>query len=385
MAFRWFKQRRIYLDYAAGSEPNPSSIHADGVALRRRLEDARTHIARTIAVQAEEVIFTSGGTESNNTAILGVVRKAKQKFPRPHVITSAIEHASILKACKQAEREGADVTYLPVNEDGRIEISNLASLLRNETVLVSLMHANNETGVVQPIRDAGLQIRNFKSALPAARRQYPYFHVDAVQTAAFLSIEPNGFFADLLSVSGHKMGAQRGTGFLFIKHGTELEPLMYGGAQERGMRAGTEDVEGQINFARVFQRAQSVRKETIAALKARESYFTATIERISKNTAVSINGTREHALPSIINISFLGIESDRMVLELDAKGIAVSAGSACHAGQNAFSPVIEVMKGEYVARSAIRFSFSPKTKNADLRKTIKALREIISRLAKKDI
>ncbi|MFA6006240.1 MAG: cysteine desulfurase family protein [Candidatus Paceibacterota bacterium] len=392
MLFGRFSQRRIFMDYAAGTEPNPSSIHADGVTLRREFENARKKLAKALATQANELIFTSGGTEANNLAILGTFRTAKKKINKPHIITSNIEHASVLEAVKQAEREGAEVSYLPVREDGIVDISKLESLIKAETVLVSLMHANNETGTLQPVREVGIIVKKLKVAVPAgrqeSRKEYPYFHTDASQTAGHRSIEPHAFFADLLTISGHKVYGPKGTGLLFVKNGTDIEPLFFGGGQERGLRPGTENVEGQIKFAEAFLEVQKNRQEESKRLEEVRHFF---LKELSTQGGLVYNGSKGHQLPNIVNVSFMSIESDRMVLELDAKGIAVSAGSACHArlpapgrsnggqaGNSAFSQVIANMKGEGVAKHAIRFSLGRNTDKKNVNIVVSEISAILA-------
>ncbi len=389
MLFRPFSQRKIYLDYAAGTEPNPSAIHNVGVLERRKLESARKQIAKALAVQANEIVFTSGGTESNNLAILGVFRAALRRntqdsplgpaegslvcSAKPHIITSNIEHASVLEAVKQAECEGAEVSYLKVKEDGVVDISNLESLIKPETVLISLMHANNETGTIQPVREVGLIVQKSKVE---SRKSYPYFHVDAAQTAGYKSIEPHAFFADLLTVSGHKVYGPKGTGLLYIKNETRIEPLLFGGGQERGLRSGTENVEGQIKFAQAFVNVQKNKSEESKRLEALRQSF---LKELSTQGSPVYNGSKTHQLPNIVNVSFRNIASDRMVLELDAKGIAVSAGSACHAGQSEFSQVIANMKGEELAKGAIRFSFGRATTQRDIQIVVRAISDILDK------
>ena len=375
MLFAPFSQRRIFMDYAAGDTANPSSIHTPGVTIRRDLESARKAIAQILAVQARELVFTSGGTEANNLAILGVFRASRRMIKHPHIITSTIEHASVLEAVKQAEREGAEVSYLKVKDDGVVDISKIESLIRPETVLVSLMHANNETGTIQPVREVGLILSELKTK--NYQLKTPYFHVDACQSAGYRSIEPQAFLADLLTVSGHKVHGPKGTGVLFVKQGVNVEPLLFGGGQEYSLRPGTENVEGQVRFAEAFVGAHAKRHEESRRLEELRTYFIAEIT--AQGSLVQYNGSRAHQLPHIVNISFLQLESDRMVLELDRKGIAVSAGSACHAGQSAFSAVIAAMRGETAAQSAIRFSFGDTATKKDIQIVTAAISDILKR------
>lgn len=387
MLFNPFSQRKIYLDYAAGSEPNPSAIHNPGVLERHKLEASRKAAAKVLAVQANEIVFTSGGTEANNLAILGVFRAARSKVPpgaaghggnapgntllrtaHPHIITSNIEHASVLEAVNQAEREGAEVSYLKVKENGVVDISNLESLIKPETVLVSLMHANNETGTIQPVRDVGLLLKKYPNL---------YYHVDAAQTAGYKSIEPHAFFADLLTISGHKVYGPKGTGLLYVRNATNIEPLFFGGGQERGLRPGTENVDGQVKFAEAFLEVQKNRNRESKRLEELRQYFLKELS-IQGGLVYTYNGSKNHQLPNIVNVSFTNITSDRMVLELDAKGIAVSAGSACHAGQSEYSQVIANMKGEQLAKGAVRFSFGRGTTKKDIKIVVKAISAILN-------
>jgi len=320
---------------------NASSIHHFGQAAKRRLETARRAVATRLGCTDREIVFTSGGTEADNLAVFGVVRR-ESRAPR-HVITSTIEHPAVLNACVQLEQQGVEVTWLPVGSEGRVRADDVRRALRPGTTLISIMHANNETGVLQPIEEI--------AAL--ARRASAVFHSDGVQVAGRLPVNVRALGVDLYSISGHKFGAPKGVGALYVRKGVELAALMLGGHHERDRRAGTENVAG----AGALGRAASLDFDwsTLGELRDR-------LERgiLSQVPVTRVNGDPESRVPNTSNIRFEGVEGEAMVIALDLRGYAVSSGSACSSGAVEPSHVLLAMGlTPEEARSSVRFSLGP--------------------------
>jgi cysteine desulfurase len=319
---------------------NASSIHHFGQAAKQRLEAARRQVAARLGCDAREIVFTSGGTESDNLAIFGVVRRASG--PK-HVITSAIEHPAVLNACAQLEREGVEIAWLPVGADGIVRLDDVRRALRPTTTLVTIMHANNETGAMQPVREI--------AAL--TRAEGVLFHSDGVQTAGRIPVDVRELGVDLYSVSGHKFGAPKGVGALFVRKGITIDPILYGGHHERDRRAGTENVPGASAIGAAM--ALTFDWSEIAVLR----------DRLEQNILrrvpdARVNGSRECRMPNTTNIRFDGIEGEAVVIALDLRGYAVSSGSACSSGAVEPSHVLLAMGlSPEDARSSVRFSLGP--------------------------
>ncbi len=339
---------------------NASSIHHFGQAAKQRLESARREMAMRIGCDAREIVFTSGGTESDNLAIFGIARRAMAGSAgraKKHVITSTIEHPAVLNACAQLEREGAEVSYLPVDRQGIILLSELKRALRPSTVLITIMHANNETGVLQPIREIA----------EMARASGAVFHCDGVQMAGRIPVNVRELGVDLYSVSGHKFGAPKGIGALYVRKGIPLEPISFGGHHERDRRAGTENVPGASALGRAA--ALSADWNGTAALRDR-------LERgiLDRVTSTTVNGSIENRLPNTTNIRFDGIEGEAIVIALDLRGYAVSSGSACSSGAVEPSHVLLAMGfAPEEARSSVRFSLGPENTEGEVDELIEAV------------
>lgn len=322
---------------------NASSIHHFGQVAKQRLEMARRQIAGLIHCHPHEVVFTSGGTESDNLAILGMVRQSARSAR--HVITSAIEHPAVLNTCAQLEREGVAVTYVPVGGDGVIDPDAIRRALRPETVLVSVMHANNELGTVQPIAEISAITR--AAGVP--------LHADGVQGLGKIPVDVEVLGVDFYSASGHKLYAPKGVGALYARKGTKLPAILFGGHHERERRPGTENVPGAAAFGRAAELAeQNLAAEGERLVGLRDRLEAAILERVP---AVEINGRRAPRTPNTTNISFDGIEGEALVIALDLRGFAVSSGSACSSGAVEPSHVLLAigLRPEQ-ARSTIRFS-----------------------------
>ncbi|SEM49648.1 cysteine desulfurase [Paenisporosarcina quisquiliarum] len=353
---------RIYLDHAATTPMseeviqvytaemkeefgNPSSIHQTGRKARKKVDDARTILANSIGAHETEITITSGGTEADNYAIFGTAYARKNEGK--HVITTQIEHHAVLHACEQLEKDGFEVTYLPVDKNGLVSINDLKNSLREDTILVSIMYANNEVGVIQPI----VEIGEFLKDHPA------YFHTDAVQAFGSLSIDVTTAYIDLLSVSSHKINGPKGIGFLYQRKGVNLKPIFYGGQQERKKRAGTENVPAIVAFAKAVQLKQAVITEGILTYNQLKQVFLTELERL--RVPFKVNGSHESVLPHVINISIPNTDVETFLVQLDLAGIDASSGSACTAGSIDPSHVLVAMYGENTPelRNSVRFSF----------------------------
>ncbi|RNF40974.1 cysteine desulfurase family protein [Planococcus salinus] len=349
---------RIYLDHAATSPMhpevalafsealgtvfgNPSSIHAAGREARKALDDARRVLSGSINADDPEIIFTSGGTEADNLAIFGTAAKKEGR----HIITSVIEHHAVLHACDKLERDGYEITRLPVDENGLVRAEDVKNALRDDTILVTIMLGNNEVGTVQPIAEIGALLKDTEVT----------FHTDAVQAYGVLPIDVEALQVDLLSVSAHKLNGPKGIGFLYQRKGTPLAPLLYGGEQERKRRAGTENVPAISAFAKAVAISQEAMEEKRALYNEFKQSFKAVLEQ--EGVEFIENGTRQ--LPHILNISIPGIDIEPFLMNLDLMGIHASSGSACTAGSIDPSHVLVAMYGEDAdqIRNSIRFSF----------------------------
>lgn len=378
----------IYLDHAATSPMNgqvieamttamqqvfgnASSIHGAGREARKYLDDARDILAKSIGAQAGEIIFTSGGTEADNTAILGTVyARAKEG---KHIITTQVEHHAVLHTCEKLERDGFDVTYLPVDKTGRVAVEDVQKALRDDTILVTIMYGNNEVGTIQPIAEIGELLQGHQAT----------FHTDAVQAYGLEQIDVGQLKVDLLSVSAHKINGPKGIGFLFQKAGTPLANYALGGAQEKKRRAGTENIPAIIGFATAVQVANQLREEKRSLYNHFKQIMLDVFSQ--ENLAFHVNGDEEQSLPHVLNISFEGMEVESFLVNLDMAGICVSSGSACTAGSIDPSHVLVAMFGQGTEelRNSIRFSFGQDLTEKDIRHAAEKTAQIVKRLAKR--
>lgn len=367
--------RRVYLDNSATTPIDPdvldammpyltdkfgnaSSIHHFGQETRSAVDSARHQVAGMLNARPNEIVFTSGGTESNNLAIRGLV-EANGKHGR-HIIISAIEHPAVKNVVEDLEKSDFRVTYLPVYEDGIIRISDLEAAITDDTILISVMAANNEIGTVQPIAEIGRIIRKLREG-----GRKIWFHTDAVQAAGKMPLDVEEIGCDLLSISGHKIHAPKGIGALYIRRGVRLHPQNIGGRQERERRGGTEPVAQIVALGKACEIAERELGTAPEHLRALRDSLEGRIGEMIEN--ITFNGNREHRLPNISNISFHGVEGEGLLINLDMQGIAVSTGSACSSGSLEPSPVIRALGGnEDDARSAIRFSLSRFNTPADV-------------------
>lgn len=376
---------RIYLDHAATSPMhpnvidrmmtvmshdfgNPSSIHAFGREARHVLDEARSSIAKSIGAGRNEIIFTSGGTEADNTAIIGVANAYEEKGK--HIITTEIEHHAVLHTCQFLEKSGFEITYLPVNEAGLISIADLKAALRDDTILVSVMFGNNEVGTIQPIAEIGQLLKGHQAI----------FHTDAVQAYGLISIDVRELGVDLLSVTAHKINGPKGIGFLYIREGLKLNPHLYGGEQERKRRAGTESVPAIAGFSEAVLIAQSMMEKKTEQYKQFKDVLLAVLD--GADVQYEINGSMEQSLPHVLNISFPGTNVESMLVNMDLAGVAVSSGSACTAGSIEPSHVLVAMFGKDSERTknSIRFSFGLNNTEEEVRHAAETTVKIVKRL-----
>lgn len=393
--------RRIYLDNSATTPVDPrvveammpylteqfgnaSSIHYYGQQARSAVDKARHQVAHLIGARPNEVIFTSGGTESNNLAIRGLLEASVggpqvskgstqpsghlgQNGPRPHIITSAIEHSAVKNLCEDLEKHGVSVTYLPVYEDGLVRMEDVRSAMTDDTILISIMAANNEIGTLQPVEEIG----KFVKELRASGRKI-WFHTDAVQAAGKIPINVEEIGCDLLSLSAHKLYAPKGVGALYVRRGVRLHPQNIGGHQERERRGGTESVPNIVAFGTACEIASEQMTAESADLRSLRDHLETLVGEMVPD--VVFNGDRDRRLPNISNISFRAIEGEGLLINLDMQGIAVSTGSACSSGTLEPSPVIRALgRDDELARGAIRFSLGRSNTTADITRLLEIL------------
>ncbi|MFC7681335.1 cysteine desulfurase family protein [Paenibacillus sp. GCM10028914] len=378
----------IYLDHAASTPVHPevaeemlrvmtsqygnaSSVHSYGREAKKMVSGARDKIATLLGCLPDEVVFTAGGTESDNLAIFGTLEALG--LQGKHVITSAIEHHAVLHTCEELEKRGCEVTYLPVDSMGRISLDEIANAIGDNTVLITVMFGNNEIGTVQPIREIG----------ELARSKGIVFHTDAVQALGSEHISCKEFPVDLWSFSSHKINGPQGIGMLVVKRGQSLYPRLFGGLQEKKRRAGTENIAGIVGFAKAVQLAvEGLDERRAHYFMLRETFVQSLVHEIGQDAFV-INGHPDYFMPHIINISFPGVSTETMLMNLDMEGIAAASGSACTSGSLEISHVLKAMNlSEKLLRSAIRFSFGLGNTSQEMEYTARKIGTILNRLRK---
>ncbi len=380
--------RRVYLDnnastalapevfeamkpYLVEGYGNASSIHWFGQQARAAVENAREHVARLLNARANEIAFTSGGTESDNMAIFGIVEAARPHgdYAAKHIISTALEHHAVLYALKALEKRGAQVTYVRVGSSGVVDSSDIARAIRPETVLITVMHANNELGTVQPIEEIGR----------IAREHDIYFHTDAVQSVGKIPVDVDGSGVDLLSLSAHKLHGPKGVGALYIRRGTLLRPLLYGGHHERDRRPGTENVAGIVGLGKAAVLARERLAEEGIRVGALRDLLEGGILHAVRGAAV--NGDPTRRMPTTANLRFDDVEGEAFVISMDLRGVACSTGAACSAGAVEVSHVLSAIGlSADQARSSIRFSLSRYTAPEEIDHTLAVLPAVVEQL-----
>lgn len=361
---RVFEEMKPYFTEFYG---NPSSVHRIGQKSKKALEDAREKISKLLNVRASELIFTSGGTEADNLAILGVARYYKEKGN--HIITSVIEHPGVLNTCKKLEEEGFEVSYLPVDKKGIVKLDELKKLIKKETILISIMHGNNEIGTIQPVEEIGA----------LAKENKIFFHVDAVQTVGKIPVNPKAMNIDLLAFSAHKFYGPKGVGALYVRNGIKLSKVLLGGHQERNRRPGTENLAGIVGMAKAMELALADLDEDVKRETELRNYLEAGLEKAIPE--VIVNGDREKRLPGTLSLTIKYVEGESILLNLDMKGIACSSGSACTSGSLEPSHVVLALgvPMEY-AHGTLRFSVGKYNTKEEMDYVIDELPAIVERI-----
>lgn len=345
---------------------NPSSLHSHGLQAREAIENARKKIAEILSCKAEEIIFTSGGTESINLAIKGVALANKEKGN--HIITSKVEHPAVLDTCKYLEAHGCKVTYLPVDNYGTINLRDLESAITDKTILISIIYANNEIGTIQPIKEIG----------KIAKAHGILFHTDACQAAGSLNLNIQSLGVDLMTLNGSKVYGPKGSGILYKKHSIKLVPLIHGGGQEFGLRSGTENVPAIVGFAKALELAQSEKDREVSRLTKLRDFL---ISQLLKIPNTHLNGHPTDRLPNNVNVRFDNIEGEGILLHLNERGIFVSTGSACASKSLEPSHVLLALGISHEkAHGSIRFSLGKYTKMSDIKYLLRVLPPIITKL-----
>lgn len=390
--------RRVYLDnssttpvdpavieammpYLTENFGNASSIHFYGQQAKAAVDKARHQLAALLNARPNEIVFTSGGTEANNLAIQGLLEASvssphvrKGSSGRPHIITSSIEHSAVKNVCQELEKKGFDITYLPVYEDGVVRIEDIKAAITPETVLISIMTANNEIGTLQPVKESGELVKTLRDA-----GQKIWFHTDAVQAAGKIELDVDAIGCDLLSISAHKIHAPKGTGALYVRRGVRLHPQNLGGHQERERRGGTEAIPNIVAFGKACELA----KESLESFRSHAAKLRDDLESGIRKAIPDIvfNGKTDDRLPNISNISFRSVEGEGLLINLDMQGIAVSTGSACSSGSLEPSPVIRALgRADELARGAIRFSLGRFNSKEDIERLLEVLPSSVENL-----
>ena len=349
---------------------NPSSMYSIGRSSRRAIETARKRVAELINCKPKEIYFTSCGSESDNMALKGIAYANKEKGN--HIITSKIEHPAILNSCKTLEKQGYRITYLNVDEEGNIDISELENSINEDTILISIMFANNEIGTIEPIE----QISKI------AKKHNIIFHTDAVQACGNIKIDVKEMGIDMLSLSGHKINAPKGVGALYIREGIEFDRFLDGGHQEKNKRAGTENVAEIVGLGKACEIAKNNLESHINKLKELRDFYINQVEEKIEN--IKLNGPRDNRLPGNANISFKGVNGSELLLKLDEKGICASAGSACSTGSNSPSHVLtSIGLDSKMADGTLRVTFCEENSKEDVEYLVENLKNIVRELRKK--
>jgi len=387
--------KKIYLDYSATTPVdkrvakamrpyfskffgNASSLHSAGKLAQKALNDSREKIAQLIGINPEEIVFTSGGSEADNLSLKGVT--SGLGYPGQHIITSSIEHHAVLNTAHFLEKQGVEITYLPVDKLGLIDPIELQKSIKPNTTLISVMHANNEMGAIQPLKEIGQIVKRERIKREKSNNSYPiYFHTDAVQTLGHIPLDVEDLGIDLFSASAHKLYGPKGVGMLYVKNGIKIESLIHGGAHEKGRRASTENVAGIVGFVKALELAyQEMFHESKRLTQMRDYLIDNILHKIKKS---HLNGPNKKRLPNNINISIEGVEGEAMLIDLDYFDIYCSTGSACSSAALEPSHVLIAMQlPPEISHSSLRFSLGRWTKKKDLDYTIKRLILTVNRL-----
>ncbi len=379
---------KIYLDYAAATPVdhrvleamvpyfyerfgNPGSLHSFGQEALSAIDKSRDKLAKTLGVNFRDIIFTSSATEANNLAIRGVVKKSGLENPR--IITSVIEHESVLDTCRELEEEGVEVVYLPVSREGFVNLSDFSKWLNKDTALVSVIYASNEIGTIQPIREIGERIKKLRDANGGS---YPLFHTDAVQVVQFLDVKPNDLMVDLMTLSSQKIYGPKGAALLYAREKDFLSPEITGGGQEFGLRSGTENVPAIVGFAKAAELIELDKEKEARRIEELRDYFWKTLKE--NKPEVELNGSLEKRLPNNLNIYFPGHEAEELIIKLDLAGVAVSSGSACSSRNPEPSYVVSSLGlGESRASQSLRITLGRPVTKEEIDKSLKQIINVL--------
>lgn len=391
------KTKRIFLDHASTTPvlpevflamkpyfshtfANPSALYVEGLETKAVIEKARSSIADILSAHKDEIIFTGSGTEADNLAIFGVLEALKKTVAKPHIVVSALEHPAILEAVEVIKKEGVEVTVLFPNEEGIISPDDVYTSLKQNTVLVSIMYANNEIGTIEPIRDIAKAIRLFRKN-KKKQNFLPYFHTDASQAGNYLSLGIPQLGVDMMTLDASKIYGPKGIGMLFVRRGLELSPMIVGGGQERGIRSGTENIASIVGFAKALSLAQSQKEKESKRLTLLRDW---TIKEIKKHFPTAhINGSLTERLPNNINVCFPGLDGEFAVIKCDAEGVALSSSSSCQTLKDTSRSYVIESLGEKAdcAESSLRITLGRCTEKKDMERAIKVFKKVISQLS----
>ncbi len=351
------KRARIFLDFAGGRD-NPSAIHEEGAGAKRILESSRERLARLLKVQKKEVVFTSGGTESDNLAILGVFEAARVNMNKPHIIISSVEHSAVSESAKEVERRGGEVTVIEL-EDGVLNVNTVLKSIKENTVLISIVYANSHTGGVSELPKIARLVRDIRSK---NNSKYPLVHTDATQALGYLSVDFPKLGCDLVTLDTSKLLGPKGVSALIVRSNVLIKPIIFGGGQEFGLRSGTENVEAIQKFVEVVEECERDREKNFAKVSKLKELFLSEVKSLVPQAIIN---SPVGSLPSIVSLSMRGALHEFLVIKLDVKGVAVSTGSAC---------LFRKSDGD---TDAIRFSFSPKTTESEIKKVVRILKDVV--------
>lgn len=387
------KIRKVYLDHAATTpvdksvfsamKPyftekfgNPSALYSLGRDAQKTISDCRKTIAGLIHALPENIIFTGSGTESDNMAIFGIA-KAHNSHGK-HIVSVAIEHHAVLRPLEDLKKKGFEITYVPVGRDGIVDAGAVARAIRPDTILVTVMYANNEMGAIQPIAEIGREILKFRKTHNTV---YPYFHSDACQAAGYLDLDVEKLHLDLMTINGGKIYGPKGTGLLYLRRGVKIAPIIQGGGQEKGLRSGTENVPAIVGFTKALELAQKDKDNESKRLRALTEFFLKKIQGAIANTQLNGPEIGEKRLPNNLNVTFFNIEGEAMLLYLDEYGISCSTGSACTSESLEPSHVLRAMGMPYeMAHGSLRFTFGHGNSKADIDYIMKYLPAVVAQL-----
>jgi cysteine desulfurase len=392
------KKKRVFLDFASATPTrgevldammeysrhhfaNPSALYEEARKTKEIMQQARGSVAGFLNTAKERIVFTSGGTEANNIAILGVFEGARKAgIKNPHIISVLTEHPSAREVFSEIERRGGEVALIVPDTDGLITADQVIQAIKENTVLVSVMYVNNEIGVVQPIREISQALKSYKLQATKAT-SYPFFHTDACQSALFYTLDVSTLGVDLLTLDGLKVGGPVGVGCLYVKNDVVVSPVMFGGGQENGLRSGTENVAGMIGFAQALTLAKAERKELSERLETLRDYF---IDEILKRFPnAELNGSQKHRSPNNVNVCFPGLDSEYLVVALDTYGVCASYSSSCRTlKEDSSSYVVESLGKKNCALSSIRFTLGRTTTKSYIDFALSALEKTVAQVKK---